>query len=76
MTRTIDEVFRAFFTKLATTSAESAATKRHSNSIKTRLKLDFDSIMRFVCISSFRRDFMPWLPKLLILIYINNQISG
>lgn len=50
MSRTIDEGFRDFLTKLTPSSYESDAAKSHRNSIKTRLELDFGYVPRFSCL--------------------------
>lgn len=53
MPRTIEEGFRDFLTKLTPSTVESDAAKSHRNSIKTRLELDFDYLIRFTRIGSF-----------------------
>ena len=53
MPRSIEEGFGDFLTKLTPSTFESDAAKSHRNSIKTRLELDFDYLVRFTRIGSF-----------------------
>lgn len=53
MPRSIEEGFQDFLTKLTPSTFESEAAKSHRNSIKTRLELDFDYLVRFTRIGSF-----------------------
>jgi len=53
MSRTIEQGFKDFLTRLAPSETESEAAKSHRSSIKTRLELEFGYVPRFARIGSF-----------------------